>query len=940
MRMRRAQSYSRPLLPRVSVDDDVNAPESEDERSIVSQDRFQTQAPFTQPRNEQDALNRPQIPPKPLSSAAQRSDREQMLNLLGPKPAQSRSSQTRQRSALDEVFVDDQVPPRGAATEYLEGDASTEPIASSLLSQQPLQQPRPLSRNASMPPPNSIPSKKSAPASQILKDIAPTHENVVAEPVQPVGVHSPSMPASLQRRFQRWRDESMTNRYLPRRITRISKTQSVLLDSDDSYYPPLAGRDQRPGTVPLKLLNSLTFHAGQVAFAPNEQQEAEANTAKLDRQTADTVPDAEDDENIDSIDSSQSVPWSPTPEPVDVRVAMPPDSPRGSAAGEVEDEAEIASIDEPVMLEAGNPTLSANNESSPAGSQASPRPDLSDLDEEEIQTTLTNDHQKKARFPPSTKNQLTELLCTARQPDKSVLDNIQVKRTPFPGMSLALARPAAFNSGSPQDQTESGNERIFSTYDDVALRQLPVLNIRRQPSHTRLSALPNSEATTQPAKGLTATKRRASDGLAGRDGTKRTKVVSRGRHPDKVDPDYAQVLENSRARRSEELSRLNKEQDQQQRRNSSSTASYISPAQLQRKPDLASVEALRRTSKSDLAPTASTPITIPSDIESRAASAVRVAKSSSRTTSARPIIEEIYQRYKQAYSDYAGNLKSFDNACNLVRRFRIASKRPHPSLFDDFVFHHYHSYRQYLQQVAESSDDPLAYADFYDEFVDSPKHKLKILTNEALGLPSPKTSTLRRESSNFEANTTHSNDGSVAPNSSASNRPTNHATPAQVPLRDEKEGKETLTADNDAEGIAMDLSQQSSVKSWIDNLRAGSPELGTPDIHRSQDMEAQDDKSPAPVPKPIPSASAAEPSSTPHPVVSARAPVTISKRKSRPSTSPFVSGIKQPTKKWWKDDNTPFKAFAAQFNQVHSVRIENAASTAKRKSIDIFTWRS
>ncbi|OCT46600.1 hypothetical protein CLCR_01790 [Cladophialophora carrionii] len=71
---------------------------------------------------------------------------------------------------------------------------------------------------------------------------------------------------------QRWRVQAQGRRYVPRYVCKIPRDQEdflkSLLESGDSWQPPLVGHVQRPGEVPLPLLEQLCNAADQQAQKP------------------------------------------------------------------------------------------------------------------------------------------------------------------------------------------------------------------------------------------------------------------------------------------------------------------------------------------------------------------------------------------------------------------------------------------------------------------------------------------------------------------------------------------------------------------------------------------------------------------------------------------------------------------------------------------------
>ncbi|KIX07104.1 uncharacterized protein Z518_05081 [Rhinocladiella mackenziei CBS 650.93] len=143
-------------------------------------------------------------------------------------------------------------------------------------------------------------------------------------------VIAPPLPDTVVQRFRRWRQESQ--KYLPRYIQKIPREQQKLLESDESWQPPLVGRPERPGQVPLSLLEELSNAADNVVEnellrSRNEDQHETIDRAH-DQETV-KVNGNEQDHSNDSDDSE--VTWDlspPTQQRRQQRPApLPPNSP-------------------------------------------------------------------------------------------------------------------------------------------------------------------------------------------------------------------------------------------------------------------------------------------------------------------------------------------------------------------------------------------------------------------------------------------------------------------------------------------------------------------------------------------------------------------------------------------------------------------------------------
>ncbi|OQV10090.1 hypothetical protein CLAIMM_14135 [Cladophialophora immunda] len=136
--------------------------------------------------------------------------------------------------------------------------------------------------------------------------------------------------------FQRWRKEASACRYLPRHSQKIPRQQAKLLasllDSGDSWQPPLVGRTQRPGEVPLPLLVQLSDAADKHASDPalrSKNVEPEISQDPCPSQDGqDQAPKSAHPSEGNESDSEEFAEWSQSP-PTQQRRAtrLPPSSP-------------------------------------------------------------------------------------------------------------------------------------------------------------------------------------------------------------------------------------------------------------------------------------------------------------------------------------------------------------------------------------------------------------------------------------------------------------------------------------------------------------------------------------------------------------------------------------------------------------------------------------
>ena len=92
----------------------------------------------------------------------------------------------------------------------------------------------------------------------------------------------------------------------------------------------------------------------------------------------------------------------------------------------------------------------------------------------------------------------------------------------------------------------------------------------------------------------------------------------------------------------------------------------------------------------------------------------------------------VYDTFRSTYPDYLGGSKHFLTMCDRINKLLQADHMEHPSLWDDFVIRHNREYRDYLLECTDSGDDPMSYERFYREHIDEPKYNKRILTPAVL----------------------------------------------------------------------------------------------------------------------------------------------------------------------------------------------------------------
>lgn len=96
------------------------------------------------------------------------------------------------------------------------------------------------------------------------------------------------------------------------------------------------------------------------------------------------------------------------------------------------------------------------------------------------------------------------------------------------------------------------------------------------------------------------------------------------------------------------------------------------------------------------------------------------------------VVIDLYDRFKLAYPEFAGNLKQFAAICGKIRDLVKAGRGEHPALWDDFIIRHSTEYPRYLSRCTNDAEDPLPYDQFYRSHVEEARYFKQIITRKTL----------------------------------------------------------------------------------------------------------------------------------------------------------------------------------------------------------------
>ncbi|KAK7903634.1 hypothetical protein LTR67_001654 [Exophiala xenobiotica] len=345
----------------------------------------------------------------------------------------------------------------------------------------------------------------------------PVKKSPVLETValsRPKAITTAQLPPGMVRHFRRWREEARSGRYVPRYVQRIPKEQELLLESDDSWQPPLVGRTLRPGQVPLALTERLCeladrgFSAPRVSGLPSEESGDEPDlpgpfTARHEEGPPLHAPKQESN---DSEEPEPSIEWSSSPPTQDRRRYLPVDSPPLFARQGKEDTMQARPTEDDPAVEQHPATSTARDNLELLTQQEThvdqhfENPPDSSIDNRvgepaQIETSHNGVTMATDELPSSTESAM-ELSVTARSHQQKPFfaglmpttnlrpKDVQVVRTPYvskrPGSRLVNSR--AGNAKAIEELDLTSSACVPGTYNEPAYHFVAAAKIREHPS--------------------------------------------------------------------------------------------------------------------------------------------------------------------------------------------------------------------------------------------------------------------------------------------------------------------------------------------------------------------------------------------------------------------------------------------------------------------------
>ena len=97
-----------------------------------------------------------------------------------------------------------------------------------------------------------------------------------------------------------------------------------------------------------------------------------------------------------------------------------------------------------------------------------------------------------------------------------------------------------------------------------------------------------------------------------------------------------------------------------------------------------------------------------------------------------PIPQNIFDKFREAYPTYTGDLKHFVAICRKIDQLLKADRMVHQSLWDDFIVRHKTDYSHYLGRCAEEAEDAIPFEKFYETEIEGPQYQKRVIHRQNL----------------------------------------------------------------------------------------------------------------------------------------------------------------------------------------------------------------
>jgi len=574
----------------------------------------------------------------------------------------------------------------------------------------------------------------------------------------------------------------------------ISKRQQAILDSHDTWLPPLAGKPLRPGSVPLDLLQRLTKKADdratvQARAEPETGRDgyAEATTlvdlSKPQSPYQDPAPQSSPEDELDghsekaTVEASQ---WSSSPPPP----RLPPDSDAMTELYQpMKNKPQVDQVQLETIDEADSPSQIGQLEEPLDASGRQPSQERSGPEASSHPTT-EHAHQVVAddaasyrpdAHPTSAADHSIEILADCLTEPQTVrakpVTKVQVKDTPYPAKEIQKAsKPNILPDDAPQSSF------VGATYPD-----LPSTQPCKEPNQAQ-SVVFTEEAEARHSPPALRTLKRPINREGDEDGVSQTERASlngkdaMSANTVTIDARASQST-NSTPVSFHEAVPARKRQKLEQKATVerplnvrlSGYRQYDNQRMLDRRRFLRSIstswtnagpedpetflrhnnQAHAKTSSQASSPPVSAKHSNAAGSEGIDTSATNLSIHEShmpKTPVRRPgsrmssfnvdmddhCLASTFSTFQHAYPDYRGNQKSFRSALQLLLRLQSQPREPHPSMWDDFIFRKAQDYKQYLAECIDNDESAIEYQDYYYARVRRSERAKEVVTEDVL----------------------------------------------------------------------------------------------------------------------------------------------------------------------------------------------------------------
>ena len=510
----------------------------------------------------------------------------------------------------------------------------------------------------------------------------------------------------------------------------VPKDQQTLLSRRESWYPPEPGKRFPVANIPLSVLQQLNAIIEKQARHHHQQGKPSSDDNPVSRPTTTSeneIRNGISPEQISELEQSDddadrpfpSVEW-PSSSPRNAIDPLPPDSSPLGVSGELPMQLMQSPSIKPASYQEQPMTTDTNNDGSAHLQAKQPGSPVDINRSDSLHTRSSSDPSiidwalqqpvTKPSLPGAQLDGKSVFEDEQRSPESQKLRSIPTRmKRPAENLPAGSApkrtktmQPVQGESSRPQlsqntIKYKSERSKFFANYIDAHARNKMSSPSRAVTSTTLAQALPTSSDKTSSS--------------AGGSLTHASPVSPRRRPPTQNSRSVSSRVEGTREMNSEDPPRsASYELNERPNGNSSSKL----PEFLKRRGS--QTELLRQSRKPE---------------STANSSPVRDSHFITGSEQRRDTVD-IFERFATTYPEYKGDRKHFHNLCKKLSTLQSQGKAQHRSLWDDFIIRHKTDYVSYLGQVATEGGDPLAYEDYYNEEVEEPLIRKRVVNPATL----------------------------------------------------------------------------------------------------------------------------------------------------------------------------------------------------------------